>query len=199
MALCCKSKYLREKKRNTLSVNLLLISSLFCSVRLCYSDIAMFVVLSNWVHFIITKRNNGQSFFKLTHVVINQNFPFPFLFQSSLTIKYLYWGDLVSTSQYQQYWYLPHHSTTIVATCFTFSMLAAFSHFEMLDIYWPMYLFHFSLPAVQYPSPLHGHRWITRPGLAQLTEWCCSSENTPLPSYSNGLSAGCPFARRGTQ
>lgn len=82
---------------------------------------------------------------------------------------------------------------------FTFSMLAAFSHFEMLDIYWPMYLFHFSLPAVQYPSPLHGHRWITRPGLAQLTEWCCSSENTPLPSYSNGLSAGCPLARRATQ
>lgn len=78
-------------------------------------------------------------------------------------------------------------------------MLAASSHFEMLDIYWPMYLFYFSLPAVQYPSPLHGHRWITRPGLAQLTEWCCSSENTPLPSYSNGLSAGCPLARRGTQ
>lgn len=66
-------------------------------------------------------------------------------------------------------------------------MLSPFSHLEMLDIYWPMHLFHFSLPAIQYPSPLHGHRWITRPGLAQLTEWCCSSENTPLPSYSNGL------------
>lgn len=29
-----------------------------------------------------------------------------------------------------------------------------------------------SLSGVQYPSPLHGYRWITRPGLAQLTEWC---------------------------
>lgn len=50
-----------------------------------------------------------------------------------------------------------------------------------------------ALPAVQYPSPLHGHRWITRPGLAQFTERCSSSENTPLPSYSNGLCVECPF------
>lgn len=97
----------------------------------------------------------------------------------------------MSASQHQQHWYHTHH-TALLASCFRFSMLAAFSHFEILDIYWPMYLSHFSLPAVQYPSPLHGHRWITRPGLAQLTECCCSSENTPLPSYSNGLSAGCP-------
>lgn len=82
---------------------------------------------------------------------------------------------------------------------FTSPMLAAFPAFERRDIYWPMYLFHFSLPVVQYPSPLHGHRWITRPCLAQLTEWPCSSENTPLPSYSNGLSAGCPLALRGSQ
>lgn len=114
-------------------------------------------------------------------------------------MKHLYCGSRMSTSQFEQYLYPTHHRTTTLASCFTYSMLSAFSEFEMLDIYWPMYLFHFSLPAVQYPSPLHGHRWITRPGLAQLTEWCCSSENTPLPSYSNGLCAGCPFACCDTQ
>lgn len=90
----------------------------------------------------------------------------------------------MTTSYFDQHWSCKSQT---LATCFTCSMLSPFSHLEMLDIYWPVHLFHFSLPAIQYPSPLHGHRWITRPGLAQLTEWCCSSENTPLPSYSNGL------------
>lgn len=115
-------------------------------------------------------------------------------FQRSWLIQSIQPVGAQSASQYQHHWYLTHHSSLLLASCFTFSMLAAFSHFEMLDIYWPMYLSHFSLPALQYPSPLHGHRWITRPGLALLAEWCCSSENTPLPSYSNGLSAGCPPA-----
>lgn len=34
------------------------------------------------------------------------------------------------------------------------------------DVHWPVFLLHLSLPVRQYPSPLHGHRWITRPGLA---------------------------------
>lgn len=106
---------------------------------------------------------------------------------------------VVSTSQFEQHLRLTHHTTTTLTPCFTYSVLSSFSEFEMCDIYWPVYRFHFSLPAVQYPSPLHGHRWITRPGLAQHTEWCCSSENTLLPSYSNGLCAGWPLACCGTQ
>lgn len=88
----------------------------------------------------------------------------------------------VSTFLFHQYLNL-----SILPPLFTYSMLSAFSQYEKLDLCWLAYLFLYSLPAVQYPSPLHGHRWITRPGLAQFTELCCSSENTPLPSYSNGL------------
>lgn len=136
-----------------------------------------------------TIRNIGQSF-NLTHIVI--------LFLSEVMTPFLsIYIYIVGTIG------LPpsiRNADTDYHTCFLLYIFnAAFSNFQMLDIYWPMYLFHFSLPAVQYPSPLHGHRWITRPSLAQLTEWCCSSENTPLPSYSNGLSAGCPLACRGTQ
>lgn len=93
----------------------------------------------------------------------------------------------MTTSYFDQHWHLTNHRTPKLTSFFTCSLFSPFSHLEMLDIYWPMHLFHFSLPAIQYPSPLHGHRWITRPGLAQLTERCWSSENTPLPSYSNGL------------
>lgn len=101
----------------------------------------------------------------------------------------------------ERYVHIAHQRRSALASCCTYSVLLAtppfcrpsFPESEMLDIYWPVFLFHFSLPALQYPSPLHGHRWITRPGLAQLTESRRSSENTPLPSYSDGLSAGYPL------
>ncbi len=90
---------------------------------------------------------------------------------------------------------LMHYTSRRCHTCLLLYIFNARSVFTLCDAWYLLAhasLFHFSLPAVQYPSPLHGHRWITRPGLAQLTECCYSSENTPLPSYSNGLSAGCP-------
>lgn len=124
-----------------------------------------------------------------------------FIQRSWCILKHLYCGSHMSTAQFDQYLILNISHITELPHLPLALRIQCFQHSQNLRclIYWPMYFFHFSLPAVQYPSPLHGHRWITRPGLAQLTEWCCSSENTPLPSYSNGLCAGCPFACCDTQ
>lgn len=93
----------------------------------------------------------------------------------------------------QSIWGVTCSTDIVSAPHFTFPIPAPAAAFTLWDG-WDlliMYLSYLSLPTPRYPSPLHGCRWITRPGLARLTERRGSSENTPLPSYSN---AGCPFA-----